>query len=86
MASGPSGEHLINPDDTRLPVEMARDKTRLEILLETPTVQLKGLSFDVEPANLAGHVVLYLAEATAIKEITLCFRGKARLISPSSDA
>ncbi|KAF9467404.1 hypothetical protein BDZ94DRAFT_1249272 [Collybia nuda] len=67
-------------------LDMARDKDkpRLEILLDSPYIFLKGVAADVEPARLSGHLALYLTESTPIKEITLQFRGKARLpVSPS---
>jgi hypothetical protein len=54
-------------------------KTGLEIIFNPEIVCLKGTGPDVEPALLSGHVALYLTESTSIKEITLSFRGKARL-------
>ncbi|KAG6817496.1 hypothetical protein H0H87_008121 [Tephrocybe sp. NHM501043] len=60
-------------------------KPRIEILLDTPYLFLKGVGVDVEPTRLSGHVAIYLSEATPIKEITLQFRGKARLPVPPSD-
>ncbi|KAJ8518138.1 hypothetical protein ONZ45_g4772 [Pleurotus djamor] len=61
-----------------------KDRQRLEISLDTDCLYLKGTGADVEPALLSGHVILHLAESTSIKEITLQFRGKARLpVSPS---
>ncbi|KAJ3783537.1 hypothetical protein GGU10DRAFT_316675 [Lentinula aff. detonsa] len=61
--------------------DMSKDKerSRLEILLDKECIYLKGTGVDVEPARLSGHVALYLSESTSIKEITLQFRGKARL-------
>lgn len=61
--------------------DMSKDKERprLEILLDKECIFLKGTGIDVEPARLSGHVALYLSESTSIKEITLQFRGKARL-------
>jgi hypothetical protein len=70
-----SPHNLSNPD-------MSRDKDakpHLDILLDSPTIILKGVGVDVEPTLLTGHVALYLTESTSIKEITLHFRGKARL-------
>lgn len=51
----------------------------VQIHLDNEYICLKGTGNDVEPARLTGHVALYLAESTPIKEITLHFRGKARL-------
>jgi hypothetical protein len=72
----PSQAHgLSNPD-------MGKDKDskpHLDILVDTPSIVLKGVGIDVEPALLTGHVALYLTESTSIKAITLHFRGKARI-------
>ncbi|KAF8199765.1 hypothetical protein K438DRAFT_1933120 [Mycena galopus ATCC 62051] len=85
ILSSPSLE--INQDDdpatslSRLDLDM-QNKERpvcLEVHLDNEFVCLKGTGNDVEPARLTGHVALYLAESTPIKEITLQFRGKARL-------
>ncbi|KAJ7899066.1 hypothetical protein B0H13DRAFT_2337218 [Mycena leptocephala] len=56
-----------------------KERPRLEVHLDNEFLCLKGTGNDVEPARLTGHVALYLAESTPIKEITLHFRGKARL-------
>ncbi|TDL15305.1 hypothetical protein BD410DRAFT_732926 [Rickenella mellea] len=53
--------------------------TSLDIVLATDPVILRGTGADVEPGLLSGNVVLFLTEATSIKQITLQFRGKARL-------
>lgn len=58
------------------------DKSRIDIVLDSDVIVLKGTVVDVEPALLTGHVVLTLSEATSIKEITLQFRGKARIPPP----
>ncbi|KAF7315760.1 Arrestin-C domain-containing protein [Mycena indigotica] len=63
--------------------ETMKERPFLEIRLDNDVVYLKGTGNDVEPARLTGHVVLNLAESTPIKEITLQFRGKARLPPPS---
>jgi len=82
--------HHTAPSPIIPPVEhdMGRDKERprLEILLDKESIYLKGTGVDVEPARLSGHVALYLAESTSIKEITLQFRGKARLLAPTHDS
>jgi len=54
-------------------------KPGLEIVFSPEVVCMKGTGPDVEPALLSGHVVLYLTESTSIREITLSFKGKARL-------
>jgi hypothetical protein len=59
--------------------DMGRDKSRLDILLDSPFVVLKGVGNNVEPGLLSGHVALHLTESTAIKHITLHLRGKAHL-------
>ncbi|KAI0358509.1 hypothetical protein OH77DRAFT_1396669 [Trametes cingulata] len=51
----------------------------LEIHVASDVLCLRGTGVDVNPALLSGNVVLYLSEPTSIKEITLSFRGKARL-------
>ncbi|KAJ8076341.1 hypothetical protein PM082_000762 [Marasmius tenuissimus] len=63
-----------------------KERPRLEILLDKESIHLKGTGVDVEPALLSGHVALYLTESTSIKEITLQFRGKARLPVPSHES
>ena len=52
---------------------------RLEILLDSECLYLKGTGPDIEPALLSGHVALYLAETTSVKEVGLQFIGKAKL-------
>jgi arrestin-related trafficking adapter 4/5/7 len=60
-------------------IEHHNKDPKLEIHLDADVVKLRGVGVDVEPARLSGHVVLQLAERTSIKEITLQFKGKARL-------
>ncbi|KIM45539.1 hypothetical protein M413DRAFT_442212 [Hebeloma cylindrosporum] len=62
------------------------DKPRLDIILDAPYLTLKGTGPDVEPTTLSGHVSLYLTEAISIKEITLQFRGKAKIPMPASES
>ena len=57
----------------------------LEIVVTNDVLYLKGPGAEAEPALLSGYVLLYLPEATSIKDVTLHFRGKARL-PPSNDA
>ncbi|ETW81094.1 hypothetical protein HETIRDRAFT_320746, partial [Heterobasidion irregulare TC 32-1] len=67
---------------------MAREKDRspsLDIQVNSDLLVLKGTGVDVAPTLLSGNLVLHLAEATSIKEITLSFRGKARLPPSASE-
>jgi hypothetical protein len=48
-------------------------------------LHLKGTGQDVEPAVLSGNIILNLAERTSFKQITLSFRGKARLPTNAAD-
>ncbi|KAF5386147.1 hypothetical protein D9615_002596 [Tricholomella constricta] len=69
--------------------DMAKEKEhkpRIEILLDSPCLFLKGVGVEVEPTRLSGHVALYLSQATPMKEITLQFQGKARLPIPPAAA
>ena len=56
----------------------------VDISVNSDTLVLRGTGVDVEPALLSGNVVLYLSEPTSIKEISMQFRGKAR-IPPSAN-
>lgn len=51
----------------------------LEIILDQEHVILRGAGGDTNPASLSGRVVLHLAEACNIKEITLTLTGKAKV-------
>ncbi|KAF5357414.1 hypothetical protein D9758_005859 [Tetrapyrgos nigripes] len=96
--STPSSQINLTPDEDVHPSsspalpphehDMGREKERprLEVLLDKETICLKGTGVDVEPARLSGHVALYLAESTSIREITLQFRGKARLLTPNHES
>ena len=82
-ASQPAPHLTHTPHDVH-DRDMARDKhekghTSLDIVVNSDTLILRGTGVDVAPALLSGNVVLYLSEATSIKEITLSFRGKARI-------
>ncbi|CDO76661.1 hypothetical protein BN946_scf184695.g2 [Trametes cinnabarina] len=57
----------------------------LEIHVASDTLCLRGTGVDVNPALLSGNLVLHLSEPTSIKEITLSFRGKARLPVSSAE-
>ncbi|TFY74340.1 hypothetical protein EWM64_g9672, partial [Hericium alpestre] len=68
--------------------DLSHEKERLpniEILVNQDLLLLKGVGVDVSPTLLQGHVVVNLAESTSIKEITLQFRGKARLPPPANE-
>lgn len=82
VQSGPLSPGLASEHD------MSKDKERprLEILPDKECIFLKGTGVDVEPARLSGHIALYLSESTSIKEITLQFRGKARLPVPTHES
>jgi arrestin-related trafficking adapter 4/5/7 len=51
----------------------------IEIIVNNHLLTLRGAAVQVTPALLSGHVVLHLAESTTLKQITLQFRGKAKL-------
>jgi len=69
------------------PANMGREeKPHLDVILDAAYLALKGTGPDVEPTTLSGHVALYLTEATSIKEITLQFRGKAKIPMPASES
>lgn len=83
------GSQSPHPTWTPQTDEMLREKAErghpsVDISVNSDTLVLRGTGVDVEPALLSGNVVLYLSEATSIKEITLQFRGKAR-IPPSAN-
>ncbi|TFK53623.1 hypothetical protein OE88DRAFT_1655836 [Heliocybe sulcata] len=65
--------------------EKAHQHSSLDILVNSDTLFLKGTGVDVEPALLSGNVVLHLTEPMSIKEITLVFRGKARLPNAANE-
>jgi len=71
-------------------VMFSRDKEKLQLTLEVvvtnDVLHLKGLGTDADPAILSGNVIIYLPEATPIKDITLHFRGKARVSPPVNDS
>lgn len=51
----------------------------IEIIVDSDTLILRGTGAEVAPTVLSGRVVLHLAESTPVKQITLHFRGKAKL-------
>jgi hypothetical protein len=56
-----------------------RQRSRLDILLDSECLYLKGTGSDVTPAILSGQVVFILTESTTVKGINLHFMGKAIL-------
>ncbi|EDR11623.1 uncharacterized protein LACBIDRAFT_314025 [Laccaria bicolor S238N-H82] len=68
--------------------EMARESAKpyLDIILDSPFLILRGLGPDVESTRLSGNVLLFLTEPTSVKEITLQFKGKARLPTSASES
>ena len=55
------------------------ERPRLDVILDNQYLVLKGTGSDVDPTTLSGHVRLVLTEPTSIKEITLQFKGKAKI-------
>jgi hypothetical protein len=53
--------------------------TNVEIIVDSDVLTLRGTGVEVTPALLSGKVALNLAESTPVKQITLQFRGKAKL-------
>lgn len=80
FAPGSSSSHTADHD-------MIKEKERagIDIIVNSDCIALRGTGVDVEPAVLTGHVALQLTEPTSIKEITLQFRGKARLPAPLNE-
>lgn len=83
---------LLPPDmhevhDT-LPLRGDKEKlhSALDIVVNSEQLILRGTGNEVEPVLLSGHVVLQLCEPTSIKEITLHFRGKAKIPPSGSDS
>ncbi len=66
--------------DRQDPPHKKDDKhSSIEIILDDETLVLRGTGAEVSPARLSGRVALHLTESTPVKEITLQFRGKAKL-------
>ena len=53
--------------------------TGIDLVVNEDVLTLKGNGAEVTLALLSGQIVLDLAESTTVKQITLQFRGKARL-------
>ena len=71
-------------DMGRSPALAGKEK-QLDIVVATDQLILRGTGVDVEPALLSGNVVLNLLEPASIKQISLVFRGKARVPSTSPE-
>ncbi|EAU90866.2 hypothetical protein CC1G_02253 [Coprinopsis cinerea okayama7 len=61
-------------------------KSYIDIVVDSPYLTLRGTGPDVEATHLTGHVVLFLTEATSMKEVYLEFRGKAKIPVPASES
>ena len=72
-------------DMTGIPFHPQQDRPHLDVVLDNQYLVLKGTGPDVDPTTLSGHVRLVLTEPTSIKEITLQFKGKAKIPSNSYD-
>ena len=79
----PASEHR-DPQDMPLR-EKEKLQPTLEIVVANDVLYLQGSGTEVDPVLLTGNVVLYLPEDANIKDITLQFRGKARL-PPNADS
>ena len=60
-----------------------RERPHLDVVLDSQYLVLKGTGPDIDSTTLRGHVRLVLTEPTSIKEITLQFKGKAKIPSNS---
>lgn len=88
-ASTPFNDNISQHTHTSNRSQMGKEKekSRIDIILDSPFVALRGtMGSDVEPAVLSGHVNLFLAEDTDIKEVNLHFRGKARIPVPAYES
>ncbi|PFH53703.1 hypothetical protein AMATHDRAFT_938 [Amanita thiersii Skay4041] len=84
--AGPTSTYTPLPL-TEIPDDMLKDKgPHIDVILESDSIFLRGTGVDVDPAYLTGQVVLTLPESTSLKEITLQFRGKARLPVPPNES
>jgi hypothetical protein len=77
---GVSSHTHHTPNDRHESAPKRDDKpNNIEIVVDTDVLTLRGAGADVTPALLSGQVVLDLAESTTVKQVTLQFRGKAKL-------
>jgi hypothetical protein len=79
-----SSNNMIPPQEELAKPSYAH--STLEIVTSQEYIYLRGTGQNVEPATLSGNVILHLAERTSIKEISLHFRGKARLPVHGTDS
>lgn len=87
--SSASSTPALSPAASSVDLAMGRTdttKSYLDIVLDAPFLTLRGTGPDVEATSLSGHVALFLTESTSIKEITLQFRGKAKIPMPASES
>lgn len=89
--TGSSPSHRDNrPVHIPLDSDMAREKgdkhITVDIAVNSDTLYMRGTGIDVAPALLSGSVILFLSEATSLKQINLSFRGKAKIPVPSSES
>ena len=72
--------HTHHPDWQDSAAPKKDDKpTHIEIIVDSDVLKLRGSGVEVTPTLLSGQVALNLAESTPVKQITLQFRGKAKL-------
>lgn len=71
--------HPPAPAQSHKEAGSGRPHTSLDIALASDTLVLRGAGVDVAPALLTGNVVLTLSEPTSIRQVSLVFKGKARV-------
>jgi hypothetical protein len=71
--------HTHHHPDHSSPSKKDDKPTNIEIIVNSDVLTLRGIGVEVTPALLSGQVALNLAESTPVKQITLQFRGKAKL-------
>ncbi|GJJ06429.1 hypothetical protein Clacol_000621 [Clathrus columnatus] len=81
----PPLDALSSFDHHHLPMGQQKPHNSLSIVLPSPYISLRGTGVNVDPCVLRGSVVLEILESTAFKEITLQFRGKARLANAQGE-
>jgi hypothetical protein len=75
----PPHTHHHHPDRQDSVPKKDDKPTNIEIIVDSDVLTLRGTGAEVTPALLSGQVALNLAESTPVKQITLQFRGKAKL-------
>ena len=79
----------MSPPGTPFDLHMSKEKEKshIDIALDAPYIILRGTSgTTVEPGVLSGQVLLYLSEDTDIREVSLHFRGKAKIPVPTTES